>query len=64
MTHRIQIKHQLPGKSRLIFVLSRNPELLQTYGRIINDQLERGFIEKIPDSTPTSNSHYIPHHAV
>jgi hypothetical protein len=38
--------------------------LLQTYGTIINDQLEKGFIEKIPDPTPTSNSHYIPHHPV
>jgi hypothetical protein len=44
--------------------LSRSPELLQTYGTIINDQLEKGFIEKIPDSIPTSNSHYIPHHPV
>jgi hypothetical protein len=44
--------------------LSRSLELLQTYGTIINDQLEKRFIEKIPDSTPTSNSHYIPHHPV
>ena len=36
--------------------LSRSPELLQIYGTIINDQLEKGFIEKIPDPTPTSNS--------
>ena len=44
--------------------LSRSPELLQTYGTIINDQLVKGFIEKVPDATPTTNTHYIPHHAV
>ena len=44
--------------------LKHSPELLQTYGTTINDQLEKGLIEKIPDSTPTSNSHYIPHHPV
>jgi hypothetical protein len=44
--------------------LSRSPKLLQTYVTFINDQLEKGFIEKIPDPTPTSNSHYIPHHPV
>ena len=45
--------------------LSKSPELLEQYDKIIQDQLSKGMIEKV-----TSNSeegpikHYIPHHPV
>ena len=45
--------------------LQRNPELLQSYSTIIQDQLERGIIEKVTsESLEGPNKHYIPHHAV
>ncbi|XP_063416451.1 uncharacterized protein LOC134698089 [Mytilus trossulus] len=46
--------------------LAKEPELLKLYGEIINEQEERGFIEKIKTSenNTTSRIHYIPHHPV
>ncbi len=38
--------------------------LLHTYGSIIKEQEERGFIEKITDTAPNHNVHYILHHPV
>ena len=45
--------------------LAKEPEMLKIYGNIINDQKNRGFIEKAetPDET-TNREHYILHHAV
>ncbi|VDI22616.1 Hypothetical predicted protein [Mytilus galloprovincialis] len=45
--------------------LAKEPEMLKIYGNIINDQENRGFIEKVetPDET-TNRVHYIPHHPV
>ena len=42
--------------------LAMSPDLLITYNNILNDQIERGFIEKIHSTV--ANCHYIPHHAV
>ena len=44
--------------------LARTPELLQTYGNIITEQLTHGFIEKITESDVPRHCHFIPHHAV
>jgi transposase InsO family protein len=45
--------------------LSSEPDLLQQYGQIIEDQLKRGFIEKCDTNvTPSHPVHYIPHHHV
>jgi hypothetical protein len=39
------------------------PELLSKYNDIIQNQLDRNFISKVPDDDRTSG-HYLPHHAV
>ncbi|VDH96694.1 Hypothetical predicted protein [Mytilus galloprovincialis] len=45
--------------------LSREPHLLRKYSEIIEDQMKRGFIEKVNDKNDNGKStHYIPHHAV
>lgn len=44
--------------------LSHTPNLLQSYGEIISDQLKRGFIEEVPESEIPSHCHFIPHHPV
>ena len=44
--------------------LSKTPEILKIYNSIIEEQLRRGFIEKVPESEVVRTSHYIPHHAV
>ncbi|XP_063436158.1 uncharacterized protein LOC134717595 [Mytilus trossulus] len=45
--------------------LSREPHLLRKYSEIIEDQMKRGFIEKVNDENDDGKStHYIPHHAV
>ena len=45
--------------------LSKEPRMLAAYDQIIQEQLQRGFIEKVthPQST-TGHVHYITHHAV
>ena len=48
----------------LINKLSQSPELLTTYDNILNEQVTRGFIERVQSPFPTINCHYIPHHAV
>jgi hypothetical protein len=48
-----------------IYRLKQQPEMLQKYGEIINEQKRRGFIEKVPNAEiPSRNAHYIPHHGV
>ena len=46
--------------------LKKDPSLLETYGKIIEEQENRGFVEKVPaDEIQTSKRvHYIPHHSV
>jgi len=44
--------------------LATSPHLLIIYSNILNDQEQRGFIEKVKLPSVTSNCHYIPHHAV
>lgn len=45
--------------------MSRNPELLKKYSDIIEEQEQKGFIEKVPENSNMSPVvHYIPHHYV
>ena len=45
--------------------LQKDPQLFQSYTAIIQEQLERGIIEKVTsESVEGPNKHYIPHHAV
>ena len=44
--------------------LAKTPNLLQIYGKIINEQTARGFIERVKPSDKPPNVHYIPHHSV
>ncbi len=45
--------------------LAKNPEMLKTYDELINEQLQRGFIERVANPETTNGyCHYIPHHAV
>ena len=45
--------------------LSRSPELLKQYNKIIQEQLSKGIIEKVTsDSEEGPIKHYIPHHPV
>lgn len=55
------------ARSRLSSVLStlrRNPEELQCYNKVIEEQLSLGFIEKVEESASQSIVHYLPHHAI
>ena len=40
------------------------PELINTYDKIIQDQLEKGVIEKVDETVADGPRHYLPHHAV
>ncbi|KAL9977059.1 hypothetical protein ACROYT_G014423 [Oculina patagonica] len=48
--------------------LRKDPELLAEYDKIIQDQLSKGIIEKVPNEDSNeknaAQSHYLPHHAV
>jgi len=44
--------------------LRENSELLHLYDKIISEQEEKGFIEKVPDPIATRSFHYIPHHPI
>ena len=45
--------------------LEKDPNALQQYDKVIRDQEERGFIERVPESSPPlKQSHYIPHHPI
>ena len=44
--------------------LASAPDLLKSYGNIIQEQIKRGFIEKVEETTTTTKVHYIPHHPV
>jgi len=45
--------------------LSRNDEHLQKYDAVIQDQVQKGIVEVVPDEDCTNTlKHYIPHHEV
>ncbi|XP_045023522.1 uncharacterized protein LOC123467802 [Daphnia magna] len=44
--------------------LTKDPALFQFFGKLIEDQLENQFIEKVPESETTKPCHYIPYHYV
>ena len=48
----------------LVRKLSHNPELLHLYGKIITEQEQKGFIEKVTEPDQAKDVHYIPHHPV
>jgi len=49
----------------LIHCLSQSPHLLHIYNNIIQEQIKKGFIEKVQDtSDPSNRTHYITHHCV
>ena len=48
----------------LIRRFSQDPDLLHIYGKIITEQEDKGFIEKVTDSEFTKNAHYIQNHPV
>ncbi len=51
----------------LLRSLCQKPTLLQQYNKVIQDQLERGMIEEVPQAHQEVNTnpvHYMPHHGV
>ena len=54
------------GRTRLMLRrLNKTPQLIQQYDSVIQDQKERGFIEKVHHTSPPSkHAHYLPHHPV
>ena len=45
--------------------LSRNDKHLQKYDAVIQDQVQKGIVEVVPDEKGTNTlKHYIPHHEV
>ena len=45
--------------------LKQNPEVLRQYDSVIREQLNKGIIESVQDSTPVTHPvHHLPHHAV
>jgi len=44
--------------------LAQSPDLLQSYNKILEEQLSRGFIERVTEPSESGAFHYIPHHAV
>ena len=50
---------------KLLQRLKENTEVLEKYNTIIEDQLEKGIIEKVKEGQPVGNQvHYLPHHPV
>ena len=54
---------QLEG---LIKRLRQTPEILKEYNATIQDQIDKGIVEVVPDAgvVPEGRVHYLPHHAV
>ena len=44
--------------------LLKNPEILNEYNSVIQDQLSKGIIERVPTQDQDSIVHYMPHHPV
>ena len=48
----------------MAYRLAKTPDLLRQYGTIIAEHERKGFIERVPEGSCTSHTHYIPHHPV
>ena len=48
----------------LAYRLVKSPGLLQSYDKILTEQLARGFIEPVTECNMGDTAHYIPHHPV
>ncbi|XP_071171227.1 uncharacterized protein [Mytilus edulis] len=44
--------------------MRKKPELLEKYNSVIQDQLDKGIVEKVEEHSTEGSKHYIPHHAV
>ncbi|CAG2197218.1 unnamed protein product [Mytilus edulis] len=44
--------------------MRKKPELLEKYNSVIQDQLDKGIVEKVEEHSTEGLKHYIPHHAV
>ena len=44
--------------------MRNKPELFKQYDSIIQDQLDKGIIEKVENTYTDNIKHYLPHHAV
>ncbi|XP_063415828.1 uncharacterized protein LOC134697479 [Mytilus trossulus] len=44
--------------------MRKKPELLEKYNSVIQDQLDKGIVEKVEEDSTEGLKHYIPHHAV
>lgn len=44
--------------------MKNKPDLMKKYDSIIKDQLDKGVIEKVIESSNDGQKHYLPHHAV
>jgi hypothetical protein len=44
--------------------LKNKPDVLNKYNKVIQDQLNKGVIEKVDKNVQDGPIHYIPHHAV
>ena len=44
--------------------MRNKPELMKLYDSIIQDQLEKGVIEKVNTTSADAAKHYLPHHAI
>ena len=60
--YQLSVKHL----NSLISRLKREPEVFKAYNDIINDQLQNGIIEDIPENSQceVGKVHYLPHHPV
>ena len=52
--------------TNLLKKLKSTPEILHEYNRVIQEQLQKGIVEEVPDGSRGDDSkvHYLPHHAV
>ena len=65
-------KSYLPENRRLAFdrfkslvkKMKSNPQLVDKYDAIIQNQLQLGIIERVTSNEKDTTKHYIPHHAV
>ena len=48
----------------LAYRLGKTPGLLQSYDKILREQLSRGFIKPVTERNNANAAHYIPHHPV
>ena len=60
-----QLKRLKRGMKGQLKRLKREPEVLNQFDSIVNEQLSAGVIEKVSElEEPGGNVHYLPHHAV